>query len=92
MILVEQYAAHTDLLIMILVGQYAANTDLLNYACCYSVISESADSDVRSLMMISSEVRQILIYVALPILANLPVFSAPQNAWIAGKDLAFAIF
>ena len=54
-------------------GQYAVHTNLAK------VDSRTSSSDSRN----------SLNQVALPIRANLPVLSAPENAWNAGKAFAF---
>ena len=71
-------------------GQYTVHTNLAKVDCRKSsVTSVSSQSMHRALMTSSSDSRNSLNQVALPIRANLPVLSAPENAWNAGK--AFAI-
>ena len=72
-------------------GQYAVHTNLAKVDCRKSSFtSVSSQSMHRALMTSSSDSRNSLNQVALPIRANLPVLSAPENAWNAGKAFAFS--
>ena len=72
-------------------GQYAVHTNLAKvHSRQSSVTSVSSQSMHSALMTSSSDSMNSLNQVALPIRANLPMLSAPENAWNAGKAFAFS--
>ena len=72
-------------------GQYAVHTNLAKVVCRKSSVTPvSSQSMHRTLMTSSLDSSYSLNQVVLPNRANLPVLSASENAWNAGKAFAFS--
>jgi len=71
-------------------GEQAAQTKLARLAKIVSVTYASVESICRELITFLSAFMYTCIQVALPIRENLPVLSAPVNAWNAGKAFALS--
>src|SRR6218665_837791 len=87
----KRYHRSSEMILMLMPSrEYAAHTKLARLANIVWVTSASVESICRELITSLSAFMYTCNQVALPMRENLPVLSAPVNAWNAGKAFALS--